>query len=277
MTISTESSWRSSPPTPSRARRPLHGATVRAPNLRWLHTFSAGTDHPVFGALRERGVRVTSSSGASAAPDRPHGDDVPVGPQPGPARPAPRPGRPPLGPAPLRRHRGAHDRRAGHGPDRPRGHPPRRGDGHAGDRDAPRRDRRRAVRDVDDRPPRRAGGGRRRPGRRPAAHRRHPGHRLGEGDRRRCVRVPCSSTSVAASSSTNRRWSPHWPTGTSAVPAWTSSPPNHCRREPAVGPAERDHHAPQLGLDRRTGAGAVEIFLTNLARYVRGEPLVNDR
>ncbi len=44
------------------------GATVRAPHLRWLHTFSAGTDHPVFGALRERGVRVTSSSGASAAP-----------------------------------------------------------------------------------------------------------------------------------------------------------------------------------------------------------------
>jgi phosphoglycerate dehydrogenase-like enzyme len=26
-----------------------------------------------------------------------------------------------------------------------------------------------------------------------------------------------------------------------------------------------------------TGAGAVEIFLTNLARYVRGEPLVNER
>ena len=44
------------------------GAVVRAPNLRWLHTFSAGTDHPVFASLRERGVRVTTSSGASAAP-----------------------------------------------------------------------------------------------------------------------------------------------------------------------------------------------------------------
>jgi phosphoglycerate dehydrogenase-like enzyme len=46
----------------------LMGAAVRAPNLRWLHTSSAGIDHPVFGELRDRGVRITTSSGAAAAP-----------------------------------------------------------------------------------------------------------------------------------------------------------------------------------------------------------------
>jgi phosphoglycerate dehydrogenase-like enzyme len=44
------------------------GTCLHAPRLRWLHTFSAGTDHPVFGMFRERGVRVTTSSGAAARP-----------------------------------------------------------------------------------------------------------------------------------------------------------------------------------------------------------------
>jgi phosphoglycerate dehydrogenase-like enzyme len=39
-----------------------------APRLRWLHTFSAGVDHPWFQALRARGVRITTSSGAHAVP-----------------------------------------------------------------------------------------------------------------------------------------------------------------------------------------------------------------
>jgi D-2-hydroxyacid dehydrogenase (NADP+) len=39
-----------------------------APRLRWLHTFSAGVDHPWFQALRARGIRVTTSSGAHAVP-----------------------------------------------------------------------------------------------------------------------------------------------------------------------------------------------------------------
>lgn len=39
-----------------------------APRLRWLHTFSAGVDHPWFQALRARGVRLTTSSGAHAVP-----------------------------------------------------------------------------------------------------------------------------------------------------------------------------------------------------------------
>jgi phosphoglycerate dehydrogenase-like enzyme len=50
---------------PSRTR-PFMGACVRAPHLRWLQSFSAGTDNPVFDGLRDRGVIVTNSSGAAA-------------------------------------------------------------------------------------------------------------------------------------------------------------------------------------------------------------------
>jgi D-2-hydroxyacid dehydrogenase (NADP+) len=39
-----------------------------AAGLRWLHTFSAGVDHPWFQVLRKRGVRLSTSSGAHAAP-----------------------------------------------------------------------------------------------------------------------------------------------------------------------------------------------------------------
>ncbi len=41
---------------------------LQSPRLRWFHTFSAGVDHPVFGAFTERGVILTTSSGASASP-----------------------------------------------------------------------------------------------------------------------------------------------------------------------------------------------------------------
>ena len=40
--------------------------TLGLGGMRWLHTFSAGVDHPVFKGLLARGVRVTTSSGASA-------------------------------------------------------------------------------------------------------------------------------------------------------------------------------------------------------------------
>lgn len=43
-------------------------AVLEAPGLSWLHTFSAGTDHPIFATLIDRGVRVTNSSGGSAVP-----------------------------------------------------------------------------------------------------------------------------------------------------------------------------------------------------------------
>lgn len=52
---------------PDRARE-FAIAAVKAPRLRWLHTFSAGVDDPFFGALRARGVRLSTSSGAHAVP-----------------------------------------------------------------------------------------------------------------------------------------------------------------------------------------------------------------
>lgn len=39
-----------------------------AANLQWLHVFNAGIDHPVFAMFRERGVRLSTSSGSSATP-----------------------------------------------------------------------------------------------------------------------------------------------------------------------------------------------------------------
>ncbi len=43
-------------------------ACLQAPNLQWLHTFSAGVDSPVFTEFVRRGVRLTNSSGSSARP-----------------------------------------------------------------------------------------------------------------------------------------------------------------------------------------------------------------
>lgn len=43
-------------------------ATLGAPKLRWLHVFNVGVDHPVFGRFPERGVTLTSSPGATAVP-----------------------------------------------------------------------------------------------------------------------------------------------------------------------------------------------------------------
>ena len=39
-----------------------------APGLRWLHSFAAGVDHPWFQSLLARGIRLTNSPGASAVP-----------------------------------------------------------------------------------------------------------------------------------------------------------------------------------------------------------------
>jgi len=41
---------------------------LNAPSLRWLHTFSTGVDHPVFGTFLDKGVRLTTSAGANARP-----------------------------------------------------------------------------------------------------------------------------------------------------------------------------------------------------------------
>lgn len=45
---------------------PFFGACLRMPNLRWFHTFSAGTDDPVFHQIMDAGARLTTSSGAAA-------------------------------------------------------------------------------------------------------------------------------------------------------------------------------------------------------------------
>jgi phosphoglycerate dehydrogenase-like enzyme len=42
-------------------------STVRkAPQLKWLHVFNAGVDHPIYTEMIERGVRVTTSSGSAS-------------------------------------------------------------------------------------------------------------------------------------------------------------------------------------------------------------------
>lgn len=52
---------------PDRARG-IVLSILKAPNLRWLQTFSAGIDSPFFGDLMARGVRLTTASGATASP-----------------------------------------------------------------------------------------------------------------------------------------------------------------------------------------------------------------
>lgn len=44
------------------------GVVLKAENMRWLHSFSAGVDHPIFTTLKDQGMRVTTSSGAAARP-----------------------------------------------------------------------------------------------------------------------------------------------------------------------------------------------------------------
>jgi len=48
--------------------RSFFSAVRKAPNLKWLHAFNAGVDHPVFKELLDRGVRLTTSLGTNAVP-----------------------------------------------------------------------------------------------------------------------------------------------------------------------------------------------------------------
>ncbi len=44
-------------------------STVRkAPRLAWLHVFNAGVDHPIYAEMMQRGARLTTSSGSTAVP-----------------------------------------------------------------------------------------------------------------------------------------------------------------------------------------------------------------
>src|SRR5262245_47557991 len=43
--------------------RSFFSAVRKAPNIRWLHVFNVGVDHPVFVAMLDGGLRITTSAG----------------------------------------------------------------------------------------------------------------------------------------------------------------------------------------------------------------------
>ena len=48
--------------------RQFFSAVRKAPNFKWVHVFNIGVDHPIYTEMLERGVRVTTSAGTTAAP-----------------------------------------------------------------------------------------------------------------------------------------------------------------------------------------------------------------
>ena len=48
--------------------RSFFSAVRKAPDLRWLQTFNVGVDHPIFAELLGRGIRVTTAAGTTAVP-----------------------------------------------------------------------------------------------------------------------------------------------------------------------------------------------------------------
>jgi D-2-hydroxyacid dehydrogenase (NADP+) len=48
--------------------RQFFSAVRKAPQLKWLHAFNVGVDHPIYTELLARGVRVTTSAGSTAEP-----------------------------------------------------------------------------------------------------------------------------------------------------------------------------------------------------------------
>ena len=48
--------------------RQFFSAARKAPKLKWLHVFNAGVDHPIYTEMLERGVRLTTSSDSTAEP-----------------------------------------------------------------------------------------------------------------------------------------------------------------------------------------------------------------
>lgn len=46
--------------------RQFFSAVRKAPEMKWLHVFNAGIDHPIYAEMLARGVRLTTSSGATA-------------------------------------------------------------------------------------------------------------------------------------------------------------------------------------------------------------------
>ncbi|HXF67444.1 MAG TPA: D-2-hydroxyacid dehydrogenase [Burkholderiales bacterium] len=48
--------------------RQFFSAVRKAPRLAWLHVFNVGVDHPIYAEMLARGVRLTTSAGATAVP-----------------------------------------------------------------------------------------------------------------------------------------------------------------------------------------------------------------
>ncbi len=48
--------------------RQFFSAVRKAPNVKWLHVFNVGVDHPIFTEMLARGVRLTTSAGTTAEP-----------------------------------------------------------------------------------------------------------------------------------------------------------------------------------------------------------------
>lgn len=48
--------------------RSFFSAVRKAPKLRWLQTFNAGVDHPIFAEMLTRGIRLTTAAGTTAVP-----------------------------------------------------------------------------------------------------------------------------------------------------------------------------------------------------------------
>lgn len=48
--------------------RQFFSALRKAPRLKWLHVFNVGVDHPIYSEMLDRGVRLTTSAGSTAVP-----------------------------------------------------------------------------------------------------------------------------------------------------------------------------------------------------------------
>lgn len=48
--------------------RQFFSAVRKAPRLDWLHVFNVGVDHPIYAEMLQRGVRLTTSAGSTAGP-----------------------------------------------------------------------------------------------------------------------------------------------------------------------------------------------------------------
>ena len=48
--------------------RQFFSAVRKAPQLKWLHVFNVGVDHPIYDEMLARGVRLTTSAGSTAEP-----------------------------------------------------------------------------------------------------------------------------------------------------------------------------------------------------------------